>query len=147
MRMSVYQFFIDTIDHVFDVKIPGLRSDFRIKYNVQQQVTQFLANFIHVPVEYGIAQFIGFLDREMTKGFQGLLFIPGAFLPKLIHDVKQLAKGLELFFSVVHILGSCLFGRGFLFAGFVFNGVFFKAFKIKFSLHQGVVPGNHFFDI
>ena len=49
---------------------------------MQQQIAQFF--FDAFPVFFGnrICQFIGFFDRQLPKGLDGLLFIPGTFFPR-----------------------------------------------------------------
>ena len=67
------------IDHVRNVEFIGLGSDPRIEHNVQKHITQLFFDAIQVLVQDGVPQLVGFFDREVTKGFKGLFFVPGAF--------------------------------------------------------------------
>ena len=96
VRMTVDEFVAQTVDHVHDIVFALLGSYLRIEDDVQQHVAQFLGDFPAFPAEDGVAQFVSLLNRLRTQRLGGLLVVPGAFLPELVHYIQKAAESLQL---------------------------------------------------
>ena len=63
---------------------------------MQQQVADLFFDAFPIVVGDSIGQFIGFLDRKLAQGLDGLLFIPWTFLPQVVHDLDQPGKCISV---------------------------------------------------
>ena len=96
VRMAVDQFVAQTVDHVHDIVFALFRGNLGIEDDVQEHVAQFLGYLPALPAEDGVAQLVSLLNRLRTQRLGGLLVIPGAFLPELIHYIQKAAESLQL---------------------------------------------------
>ena len=78
------------------------RAQFGIEDHVQHQVARLFPNLVHVLVEDRVGQLVRLLDGEVTQGLKGLFPIPWTLLPKVIHDVQQPTKRLEMLCPCIH---------------------------------------------
>ena len=67
MGMAVDEFFIKVPDDIPNVKVTGLRTDLCVEYDVQQDVSQFFLYLLGIFLQYGISQFICFLQGQIAK--------------------------------------------------------------------------------
>ena len=81
MRMAGYHLPGEGIAYVGYVKLRLLFGYLRIKTNVQQHVSQLLADIMQIIFDQRIAEFVCFLYRIGTQAFVGLLSIPRAIRP------------------------------------------------------------------
>ena len=66
---------------------------------MQQHVSEFLADLVHVVPTDRRRQLIRLLDRVLAQAIEGLFTIPRTFLPEVVHNVQQPLKRLQLLLS------------------------------------------------
>ena len=101
--MAIYQLITQMVNHVGNVKLPLLIPHLGIENHVQEQISQFLADFVMVILENGIAEFISLLYGLRTQALVGLLAIPRAFHPKFVEYVQKPSESFQFLFSCIHI--------------------------------------------
>ena len=102
MRMTEYQLIYQSVTNNCYIKVFVLLAYPRIEGYMQQDVTQLLANLLHVLLHQGVAELIGFLYRVGAQTLVGLLAVPRTFLTQGIQHVEHTAEG-------GHLLLSCMF--------------------------------------
>jgi hypothetical protein len=64
---------------------------------MKQKVAQFSFQSGQIVAQNGIGKFVGLLDGEVAKRFEGLFFIPWTIFAQFVHDAKQSLKGCAIF--------------------------------------------------
>ena len=106
MWMPVNELIANTIQAICYVPTSffsaSLARDLSIKHHVQKQITRFLLYLFDVIVQDCLRQFIRFLNGQMPQALQGLLAVPGTFLPQFFHDFQQAFKRSQFLFHRMH---------------------------------------------
>ena len=92
MRVPENQFVTNCIDHFIQGELVLFCTNFCIKNNVEQQIPQLFFYAFPVIISNGISEFIGFFNSKLAETSNGLLFIPGALLPQVVHNIYQSVK-------------------------------------------------------
>ena len=66
MRVAVDEFFTNAVGNIGHVEGLFFTPQLGIKSNVQEQVAQFIFDFLQVAVQNGIAQLIGLFDGKVA---------------------------------------------------------------------------------
>ena len=103
VRMAIYQLITQMVNHVGNVKLPLLIPHLGIENHVQEQISQFLADFVMVILKNGIAEFISLLYGLRTQALVGLLAVPRAFHPEFVEYVQKPSECFQFLFSCIHI--------------------------------------------
>ena len=93
----------ELVADIGDVELPLFACYLGIEDDMEQDVTQFLLDVGNIVLEQGIAKFKGLFYGIWAQAFVGLFSVPGAFLPKFVHDIQQTAKRLQFLFSGIHL--------------------------------------------
>src|SRR6218665_2203248 len=102
MWMANDEFITYPVNDIDELKLFLLTANFRIKYNVQQNISQFFFNTLPVRFSNGISQFIRFFNGKLTQYVDGFFFIPWAFLPQFIHYCNKSLKRIQQWFIHHH---------------------------------------------
>ena len=94
MRMPAHHLVADRGDDVVESEMPGFLGHLRMEHHLQQQVAEFVLQFVHVAAIDGIGDLVGFFDRVRRDRREILLQVPGTAavrIAQLRHDAQQLA--------------------------------------------------------
>ena len=86
-----------------DVEVALLLADAGIEANVQQNVAQFLTDFVFIVLYEGISQLEGLLDCVRTQTLVGLLSVPRTILPERVQNIEIAPESRHFFFFCVHV--------------------------------------------
>jgi hypothetical protein len=78
VRMAANQLVRNVSRDLFEVERPAFEGELTMKNHLQQQIAQFLLNFMVVARFDGIHELIDFLDRVVTQRHVVLLAVPRA---------------------------------------------------------------------
>ena len=89
MRVAIDELVAQFVAHVGNVELALLAAYLGIEDDMQQDIAQFLANLLVVVLHQGIAEFKRLFDGVGAQALVGLLAVPGAFGPQVVHHVEQ----------------------------------------------------------
>ena len=102
MRMTEYQLVTQLVTDVSYIELLFLFTYPTIEHDVQQHVTQFLANFVLIVTYQRVTKLIGFLYGIGTQTIVRLLSVPRTFFTEPVHHIQQTPEGLHFFFFRMH---------------------------------------------
>ena len=76
---------------IVEIEVTGLFGHPGVKHHLEQQVSEFVAQMLHVVASDRIGDFVGFLDRVRCDRREVLLGVPGTArlrIAKLLHYFK-----------------------------------------------------------
>ena len=103
VRMAIYQLITQVVNDIGNIKLPLLIPHLGIENHVQEQISQFLADFVMVILENGIAEFISLLYGLRTQALVGLLAVPRAFNAEFVEYVQKPSESFQFLFPCIHI--------------------------------------------
>ena len=92
MWMSENQLIAEFVADIGDVEVSCLRAYLGVEDDVEEHVAELLADVILVILDDGISQLVGLLNRIGAQALVGLLTVPRALLPQVVHDVEQTSE-------------------------------------------------------
>src|SRR5690606_27102189 len=93
--------------NVFEGKMTALLGHSRMKHDLEQEITQFAAQIVHVVSADGVGDLVGFLDRIRRDRFEGLRNIPIATalrIAKTFHDREETVELLRHLRMIIYIM-------------------------------------------
>ena len=102
MRMTGDHLPCQGVTDISHIKLRLLLSDLRIETDMEQHITQLLADIGYVVLDQSIAEFIGLFDGIGTKALVGLFLVPRTICPQCIQDIEKSTKSLHFFLFCVH---------------------------------------------
>ena len=87
MRMTTYQLVAQLVKNILHFKELLFGSDFGVEDDMEHQVSKLLAHVRIILLDDGIRQLKGLLHSKVAQRVEGLLTIPRALLPQLVHDL------------------------------------------------------------
>ena len=102
MRMTINQFVTKEVYDINYIIMLLFLADLGVEQHMEQDITQFLGQFMFISIENGSVEFLYFLYGLRTKRLVGLLAVPWAFLSKFIKDIQDASECLKFLFSCMH---------------------------------------------
>jgi hypothetical protein len=85
----------DGLNHVCGGEVPALGGKLCVEDYLEEQVPQLFLYSRRVVRLDGLDELVGLLDEVGLEGLVGLLLIPGAALPELVHDAEEFLEFLS----------------------------------------------------
>ena len=105
VRVPRDQLVTDAVQDIGRIEGAGLGTEAAVEHHMEHEVADLLAHLLKVALEDGLPEFVGLLDGQVPEGFEGLLHVPRAPFPQVVHDVEQTAEGSQFLRSGVLALG------------------------------------------
>jgi hypothetical protein len=96
MGMAAYQFFVQRIQNIMDVKKTGFPGQLGMKDRLEEQVPQFLPQVLKIPSVNRFQDFVCFFQQIGFQGIVGLLPVPGATVrpSQARHDFNEFLESV-----------------------------------------------------
>ena len=102
MRMPGDHLLRQGVTHVRHVKLFLFLCDLRIETDVQQHVTQLLADVVDIVLDQGVAELVGLFDRIGSQTLVRLFLVPRTVRPQRVEHVQETTESLHFFLFCMH---------------------------------------------